>query len=86
VDFQKRFASNLVRCRERAGFSQEALADRASIHRTEVGLFEGGKRTPRIDTLVKVAGGLGVPPGELLEGIEWKPKPGGGDAGGFEFS
>lgn len=85
MDFRKRFASNLVRCRERAGYSQEALADRASIHRTEIGLFEGGKRTPRIDTLVKVAGGLGVPPGELLEGVEWKPSKD-GKPGGFEFS
>jgi transcriptional regulator with XRE-family HTH domain len=85
VDFRERFASNLVRCRKRAGFSQETLADRASIHRTEIGLFEGGKRTPRIDTLVKVAGGLGVPPHELLEGVTWKPGNG-GDAGGFEFS
>ena len=85
MDFQKRFASNLARCRKRAGISQEALADRASVHRTEVGLFERGKRIPRADTLVKVAGGLGVPPSELLEGIAWKPG-GGGDPGAFEFS
>jgi transcriptional regulator with XRE-family HTH domain len=85
VDFKKRFAANLARCRGRAGISQEALAARASVHRTDVGLFEGGKRIPRTDTLVKVAGGLGVPPSELLEGIEWKPGSG-GDPGGFEFS
>lgn len=53
--------------------TQEVLAVRASIHRTQVGLLERGERTPRIDTLVKVAGALGVPPGELLEGIDWKP-------------
>ena len=85
MDFKKRFAENLARCRDRAGISQEALAGRASVHRTDVGLFEGGKRIPRIDTLIKVAGGLGVPPSELLEGIEWKPA-GSGEPGGFEFS
>jgi transcriptional regulator with XRE-family HTH domain len=73
VDLRSRFAENLVRHRKRAELSQEALAARAAIHRTEVGLLERGERIPRIDTLVKLAGSLSVPPGDLLDGIAWKP-------------
>lgn len=68
-----RFGENLRRCRRGAGLSQEAVSLRASIHRTEVGLLERGERTPRIDTLVKVAGAVGVDPGDLLAGLVWEP-------------
>jgi transcriptional regulator with XRE-family HTH domain len=64
---------NLLRYRERANLSQEELAIRASLHRTEIGLLERGERLPRVDTLVKLAGGLGVSPCVLLEGISWEP-------------
>jgi transcriptional regulator with XRE-family HTH domain len=68
-----RFAENLRRCRERAGLSQEEVAIRASLHRTEVGLLERQERLARVDTLVKLAAGLGVSPCALLDGITWKP-------------
>ena len=44
---------------------------RASLHRTEVGKLEGGERTCRIDTLLRLAGAMAVPPEELIEGIVW---------------
>lgn len=69
----ERFAANLARIRRWRGLSQEELGVRASLHRTEISGLERGLRTPRIDTLVKLAGGLQVDPGELLEGIEWTP-------------
>jgi len=69
----ERFAANLVSARQRADLSQEELGFRASLHRTEVGMLERGHRVPRIDTLVKLAGGLGVPAGDLLDGIDWTP-------------
>lgn len=67
------FKTNLKRHRERAGYSQEELGFLAGIHRTEVGMLERGIRIPRIDTLIKLASALEVPPGELLAGIEWAP-------------
>jgi transcriptional regulator with XRE-family HTH domain len=73
VDIATCFGKNLSRCRRRAGFSQEELAVRASLHRTEIGLLERGERLPRIDTAIKLAGALGIPPAELLEGIDWSP-------------
>jgi transcriptional regulator with XRE-family HTH domain len=69
----ERFAENLMIARRRAGLSQESLAFAADLHRTEVGALERGERLPRIDTLVKVAGALSVPPAGLLKGIAWAP-------------
>ena len=60
------------RTRRRLDMSQEALADNAGIHRTEISPIEWGEQLPRIDTLIKLAGGLGVPPCDLLDGIVWE--------------
>jgi transcriptional regulator with XRE-family HTH domain len=73
VDIAARFAENLARCRRRADMSQEELGVRASLHRTEISQLERGLRVARIDTLVKLAGGLSISPTELLEGIDWSP-------------
>jgi transcriptional regulator with XRE-family HTH domain len=73
MDVAARFGQNLRRCRRRAGFSQEELGLRSSLHRTEIGLLERGARVPRIDTLVKISSALKIPPSELIEGIEWAP-------------
>jgi transcriptional regulator with XRE-family HTH domain len=73
MNVAERFGANLVRCRKRADLSQEELGWRASLHRTEVGLLERGARIPRIDTLVKLAGALGITPNALLSGIVWAP-------------
>jgi transcriptional regulator with XRE-family HTH domain len=75
VDVAARFGENLVRCRKRANLSQEALGFLASLHRTEIGMLERGVRIARIDTLVKLAGAMGIPPGDLLEGLDWEPGP-----------
>jgi transcriptional regulator with XRE-family HTH domain len=73
VEIAIRFGKNLVRCRKRAGLSQEEVGVRASLHRTEVGMLERGIRLPRIDTLVKLAGAIEVEPAELLDGLDWTP-------------
>ncbi len=39
-----RFAANLRRLRDEADLSQEELAFRAAIHRTQISLLEGGRR------------------------------------------
>lgn len=75
VEAARRFGINVLECRGRAGFSQQRTADRAGIHRTEVSLIEGGKRVPRLDTIVKLAGAVGVQPCELLRGIVWELSP-----------
>lgn len=78
-----RFGKNLARARRLAGLSQEELAQRASLHRTEIGMLEHGQRVARIDTVIKVAGAMAIEPRELLDGIHWTPTNRTG--GGFSF-
>jgi transcriptional regulator with XRE-family HTH domain len=67
---RKQFAVNLRHHRDRAGLSQEALAEICDLHRTEISLLERCKRSPRLETIVILARGLELSsPGELLEGI-----------------
>jgi transcriptional regulator with XRE-family HTH domain len=67
---RKQFAANLRHYRDRAGLSQEALADLCNLHRTEISLLERCKRSPRLETIVILARGLELSsPAELLEGI-----------------
>ena len=61
------------RIRRGQELSQEALADFAEIHRTQISLIEHAERLPRIDTVIKLAGGLLIPPCELLDGVLWEP-------------
>lgn len=53
--------------------SQEALAFRANIHRTQISLIESGQRSMQIMTFVKLCGALGLSPNELLKGVSWEP-------------
>lgn len=73
ADASRAFGQNLARLRERAGLSQAGTAER--LHRTEVSLIERGQRVPRLDTIVKLAGALGVEPCALLAGLAWKLDP-----------
>jgi transcriptional regulator with XRE-family HTH domain len=73
MEMSERFARNLAELRRARGFSQEELAFRAAIHRTQVSLMENGSRLPGFETLIKLAGALEVSPAELTEGIAWEP-------------
>lgn len=70
-----RLGRNLRAARRRLGLSQEELAARCSLHRTEIGNIENGRRMPRVDTLMRLAGALEVRAEDLLRGIEWLPPP-----------
>lgn len=70
---RRRFAENLVLARNRAGLSQVAVAERSGLHVTQIGLLERRLRLPRLDTIAKLAGALGIAPCDLLDGMSWRP-------------
>lgn len=50
--------------------SQEALAEKAEVHPTYIGLLERGRRTPGIDVAARVAEALGLKLSELIAECE----------------
>jgi transcriptional regulator with XRE-family HTH domain len=67
VDVMTLDAETLKRLRSRAGLTQQELATRAGLSIALVVALEQGRRdNPRLDTLRKLAGGLGCTVGELV--------------------
>jgi transcriptional regulator with XRE-family HTH domain len=60
------FASNVRRLRIAAGLSQEALADRAELHRTYISSVERGERNVSLENIFRIATALEADPRQLL--------------------
>jgi transcriptional regulator with XRE-family HTH domain len=60
-------AANIRSCRLAAGWSQEALAHEAGLHRTFIGHVERGNTNVSIDNLERIATALKAPAFELLK-------------------
>jgi len=63
------FAGNVAKARARARLSQAQVSARSGVHVTEVSRIERGQRDVRLSTLIRLAHGLEVEPGRLLERI-----------------
>src|SRR5207245_6575217 len=59
-------AAHIRQLRLQRGWSQEALAERAGIHRTYLGSVERAERNVAIDNICRIAWALGVDVRELL--------------------
>jgi len=78
---------NLRLARKNRDLSQEELAFRARLHRTEISALERGLREPRLSVLVKLAAALDVSAEAFFEGIEWRrSKPREASPGRFHVS
>jgi ribosome-binding protein aMBF1 (putative translation factor) len=66
VDGRRLIAVNVRRLRAQRGLSQEALADRAGMHRTYLGSVERAERNVSIDNVCRLAWALGVDVRRLL--------------------
>ncbi|MES2216504.1 MAG: helix-turn-helix transcriptional regulator [Patescibacteria group bacterium] len=53
--------------REKLGLSQEQLGQKATVHRTYVGMIERGEKNITIYNLRKFAGALGVKVRDLID-------------------
>lgn len=67
------FAENLARQLAESPLSQEEVAARAEIHRTQISKLLKGNQICRLDTAIKLAGALGIELTTLIEGITWDP-------------
>jgi transcriptional regulator with XRE-family HTH domain len=63
----KAFGDRMRELRAREGISQDNLARESGIHPTSIGRIERGGREPRLTTILRLAEGLGVEPGELVD-------------------
>jgi transcriptional regulator with XRE-family HTH domain len=70
VKIQKKFGNVIRRQREAVQLSQEALADKAGLHRTYISLLERGLRTPSILVVQQLATGLGTTMTALIRDLE----------------
>lgn len=66
MNILKTFGTNVRTVRESRGLSQEALADKADLHRTYISDIERFQRNISLDNIQKLANALEVKPYELL--------------------
>ncbi|MFA5027686.1 MAG: helix-turn-helix transcriptional regulator [Candidatus Methylomirabilota bacterium] len=63
----ERVAGNVKRLRTERGLSQQALADKAKIHRVYLAYIETGSRAPSLEILERLAKALKVKAAKLVE-------------------
>jgi len=68
-DPKHQVGQNIRKHRRDLGLTQEALAHKSHMHPVEIGRAERGIRDLRVSSVVKIAGGLGIPAKELLNGV-----------------
>jgi transcriptional regulator with XRE-family HTH domain len=62
------FGQRIREERLRQGLSQEDLADRASVHRTYIGMIERAEKNITLKNIEKIANALGVEISDIFKG------------------
>jgi transcriptional regulator with XRE-family HTH domain len=79
AELLEQFAERLRELRKANFPSQEKLADAATLHRTQIGSLEQGKREPGLLTLLILADTFGISLDKLVQGVavptERRPPP-----------
>jgi transcriptional regulator with XRE-family HTH domain len=68
-DASAAFGQRLREVRTEHGLTQEDVGRRTGLHATAIGRMERGKREPRLMSILVLARGLKVAPGELLNAL-----------------
>jgi transcriptional regulator with XRE-family HTH domain len=63
------FGQRLRDLRAQHGLSQDDLSRATNVHPTAIGRFERGAREPRLTTILRLARGFDLPPGELVNDL-----------------
>jgi transcriptional regulator with XRE-family HTH domain len=71
--FSDRFSEIVKELRESRKLSRAALAKKAGLHQTYVGLLERGERSPNLDTAKAIADALEIPLGKIIAKAEKTP-------------
>ncbi len=66
MDAKNTFSDNLRRMRKEQKLSQQELADKLEIAQSTVGMWESGKRTPKLEELNRLAGVLKITVSRLI--------------------
>ncbi|HVV48796.1 MAG TPA: helix-turn-helix transcriptional regulator [Polyangia bacterium] len=77
MTFAEAFAAQLKSARRKAGITQEEVSYRAGLDSTTVSILERGLASPRLVTVLRLAGALEIEPAELIPAVRWRtaPKP-----------
>jgi len=63
------FAANFKELRQQLGLSQEELADKTNLHRTNIGSYEQADHEPTLSTMLILADAFDVSLDRLAEGM-----------------
>jgi transcriptional regulator with XRE-family HTH domain len=74
LEFSDAFALVLQRHREAKGLSKQALAEKAGVHQTYIGMIERRMSNPSLDRANAIAEALGVPLSALVIEAETERK------------
>jgi len=67
---QRALGERIRELRKKAGYSQEAFADAAGVHRTYMGTLERGEANLSLSNLNKISTALGITLSELFKTVE----------------
>lgn len=63
----KRFGRKVAMFRVERSLSQEELAKKCELNRTYIGTIERGEKSATVNTIHKLANGLGISPKDLFD-------------------
>lgn len=70
AELRRALPEEITKLREARGLSKNELAARTGLARSFVTELEGGKTTPSIESLGRLAFAFGISPGEILKRAE----------------
>lgn len=68
------FGRRVRQARVDQDMTQEALAEAADLHATFISNVERGYRVPTLPTIIRLAAGLGLAPGQLVDDLDQSPE------------